>query len=225
MQLLRRIRVLYFGKSILNKPLRIKMCGMTREQDIARAATLGVDAIGLVFYPQSPRYITLAQAGELLKIKPFFVNIVAVLVNPSPQLVAEVLRELPIDYLQFHGDESPEFCKQFNYPYIKALQVHSKAMVEEAALNYLQASALLLDTPNDGLKGGSGMCFDWTLIPEELTKPLILAGGLNAENAKQIRRFHSIAAVDVCTGIELSAGIKDHAKMSQFVEAVWSNDD
>lgn len=197
------------------------MCGMTREEDIAYAASLGVDAIGLVFSPQSPRFVSLNQAKRLLQKLPLFVDAVAVLVNPEPSFVEELITELPISWLQFHGDESPEFCQQFGKPYIKAIQVDSAAAIYKSCEGHHQASAILLDTPSASSRGGTGKTFDWSLIPDNLSKPFILAGGLNVANIKDALRSCSPYAVDVSSGIEESPGIKDHKKMKQFVDAVW----
>lgn len=197
------------------------MCGMTREQDIAKAVALGVDAIGLIFHAQSPRCISIKQAKKLLSQSPVFVDVVAVLVNPIPSFVDEIINELPIQWLQFHGEESPEFCRQFNKPYIKTIHATSTAVIEQLVAEHQQAAAVLLDTPSLIQEGGTGRTFDWELIPETLTKAMILAGGLNAFNVNKAISKHSCYAVDVCSGIEASVGIKDHHKMSQFVNALW----
>ncbi len=201
--------------------VRIKMCGMTRKEDIAYAAFLGVDAIGLIFSTQSPRVITISQAKIILSNLPPFLDVVAVLVNPSPVLVDEIINELPIGFLQFHGEESAEFCNQFSKPYIKAMQVNPEAAIYEYAEAYQHASAILLDTPSATSHGGTGNTFDWKLIPSNLAKPLILAGGLKTANVKMAVDKGSPYAVDVCSGIEASPGIKDHEKMKQFVDALW----
>ncbi|AHE67503.1 phosphoribosylanthranilate isomerase [Legionella oakridgensis] len=198
---------------------RIKMCGMTRAEDILHAGILGVDAIGLIFYPRSVRCIAVEQGKVLLKTLPLFVDVVAVFVDPEVELVRRVLSEMPIDYLQFHGDESPEFCQQFRQPYIKAVPALSAEHILQAAKHHQQAVAILLDTPSDSSRGGSGKTFDWKLIPQQCSKPLILAGGLNADNVKKAVSSGLIDAVDVCSGVEASSGIKDHNKMSQFVSA------
>ncbi|KTD29800.1 N-(5'-phosphoribosyl)anthranilate isomerase [Legionella maceachernii] len=196
------------------------MCGMTREEDIIHAAKLGVDAIGLIFYPQSPRCVSLTQAKKLLRNVPLFVDVVAVLVNPSSLLVDEILNELPIGWLQFHGEESPEFCNQFKKPYIKAMQVSTAASIHKCCSDYPQASAILLDTPSESSYGGTGQTFDWGLIPGNLDKPFILSGGLDAANVNRAVNKGFPYAVDVCSGIEASYGIKDHEKMNQFVNAL-----
>lgn len=202
----------------MNKRVRIKMCGMTRREDIMTAAHLGVDAVGLIFHPASPRHVSLEQARELVRDWPVFVDLVAVLVNPAVQVVQKILDELPVSCLQFHGDEPPEFCRQFNRPFIKAVPVMSSASVNDAIAKYETASALLLETPSVGVRGGSGQVFDWNLIPLQRRLPLILAGGLNTANIVQALETCHPDAVDVCSGVESSPGIKDHDKMIRFVE-------
>ncbi len=196
------------------------MCGMTRAEDIAYAAQLGVDAVGLIVYPKSPRGVSIAQAKKILRDIPVFVDVVAVLVNPTALLVEEILQELPIDCLQFHGEEAAEFCRQFNKPYIKAVQVNSTAAIHQCTLAYQDAAAILLETPSAS-HGGTGKVFAWDLIPDDLAKPFILAGGLDAKNVGLALTQCSPYAVDVCTGVEAAQGIKDHVKMSAFVDALW----
>lgn len=200
------------------------MCGMKREEDIAHAASLGVDAIGLVFHPESPRCISITQAKKLLQKMPVFVDVVAVLVNPSTLLVDEIINQLPIVWLQFHGEESPEFCSQFKRPYIKAIQVNSAAAIYKCCAEYQSASAILLDTPSETSHGGTGKTFDWGLIPRNLDKPFILAGGLDETNVRLAATKCLPFAVDVSSGIEVSPGIKEHEKMSQFVDALWGRE-
>ncbi len=194
---------------------------MTRERDIAHATSLGVDAIGLIFYPKSSRYVSVEQAKILVQNAPVFLNIVAVLVNPAASLVEQIIRELPVQCLQFHGEESPEFCTQFKKPYIKAIQANSRDFITKLSSQHRHASAILLDTPSAAYHGGTGKVFDWEVIPENSKKPLILAGGLDANNVRKAVTGRSVYAVDVCSGIEVSPGIKDHDKMSQFVNALW----
>ena len=136
--------------------VRIKMCGMTRAEDIKVAASLGVDAIGLIFYPPSPRNVTIANAKVLLQIIPAFVDVVAVFVDPLQNLVQQVLDELPVQYLQFHGDESASFCQQFNRPYIKAMHATTTAAIENTISTHPHAAAILLDSPSATARGGSG---------------------------------------------------------------------
>ncbi len=197
------------------------MCGMTRAEDVAHAITLGVDAIGLIFYPKSPRNITIEKARVLLKNLPPFVDAVAVLVNPEETFVQQVIEELPIQLLQFHGDESPEFCQRFNKPFIKAMQPQTSEQVEQIMQEYSKAGAILLDTPSETNRGGTGVAFDWQIIPQNLPKPFILAGGLNEFNISDALKASKPYAVDVCSGIEAMPGVKDHIKMSQFIKVLW----
>ncbi|MBA2710586.1 MAG: phosphoribosylanthranilate isomerase [Tatlockia sp.] len=196
------------------------MCGMTREEDIAYAAYLGVDAIGLIFAEKSSRLITLSHAEKLMSNLPPFLNVIAVLVNPSQDFVEEMLHKLPISFLQFHGNESEEFCNYFNKPYIKAVQIDSFNAVDNYVKCYQKASGLLLDTPSEN-HGGTGKTFNWEFIPKHVKKPLVLAGGLNAANVEAALKMCSPYAVDVCSGVESSPGVKDHKKMKEFVEAIW----
>jgi len=196
------------------------MCGMTRIEDISHAIDLGVDAIGLIFYSKSSRYIDIKKATLLLKNKPPFLNAVAVLVNPVPKDVHSILDEIPIDLLQFHGDESPEFCQQFNKPFIKAIQPTSTPQITQQTSEFLQAQAILMDTPSNKARGGTGLTFDWSIIPQDASRPYILAGGLNQFNVNAAIRATHPYAVDVCSGIESLPGIKDHAKMDEFVAAI-----
>lgn len=200
---------------------RIKMCGMMRVDDINFALHLGVDAIGLIFYPSSPRSISIEQAKILLHGLPPFIDVVAVFVNPRESLVQQVLNELPIQYLQFHGEEPLSFCERFKCPYFKAIPAVSKKAILDACDQYKNAAALLLDTPNGIERGGSGVSFDWNIIPPGLTKPIILAGGLNSMNIVDAIQNCSPDAVDVCSGIEISPGVKNHDKMLQLVHALW----
>ncbi len=205
---------------MIDPRVRIKMCGMSRVSDIAHATALGVDAIGLIFYPKSRRYLDIMAAKMLLQSLPVFVDVVAVFVNPEATYVRQVIAELPIQYLQFHGEESPEFCEQFGRSYIKAVPAISADEITKMADQHKQATAILLDTPTPS-HGGSGMPFDWQIIPRMLNKPIILAGGLDSFNVGAAIKIGTPYAVDVCSGVEVSPGIKDHVKMSQFVNTVW----
>lgn len=195
---------------------------MTRSEDVQHAIQLGVDALGFVFYAKSPRAVTLEQAKLLLKNIPPFVDVVAVLVNPDKEFVQRILEELPVTLLQFHGDETPEFCQQFNMPYIKALHPFSETQILNTMNEFESARALLLDSASSGVRGGTGLSFNWQVIPKILPKPYILAGGLNELNVTNALNQSHPFAVDVCSGIEAVPGIKDHLKMELFVNAVWS---
>ncbi|CAM2995713.1 N-(5'-phosphoribosyl)anthranilate isomerase [Legionella steigerwaltii] len=198
--------------------IRVKMCGMTRSEDIAHAINLGVDAIGLIFYPKSTRCVSIEHAKVLLKELPAFVDSVAVLVNPEQELVYKIIEELPIQLLQFHGDETVEFCQQFKKPYIKAIHADSAEHIHQTARNFVSAHALLLDTPSKTVRGGTGCAFDWNIIPQRVEKPYILAGGLDEFNVLEAIKSCHPYALDLCSGIEMSPGVKDHGKMSRFMQ-------
>jgi len=203
----------------MQRNTRIKMCGMTCEEDIIHAATLGVDAIGLIFYSKSPRFVSVERAKQLLRNFPPFLSSVAVLVNPTVDEVREIVSELPVGYLQFHGNETPQFCEQFHKDYIKAIPATSAQAIHAAINSFSNAAAILLDTPSVA-HGGTGQAFDWTKIPSDSTKPLILAGGLDAGNICKAVIDVKPYAIDVCSGIEQSPGLKDHGKMIEFVNAL-----
>jgi phosphoribosylanthranilate isomerase len=199
--------------------VRIKMCGMTRKIDIAHAVSIGVDAIGLIFYEKSSRHVNIEQARLLLQNIPAFLDVVAVFVNAEVSFVRRVITELPIQLLQFHGEETPAFCEQFHKPYIKAIPATSADVIMELMSEHQHAAAVLIDTPSIQ-HGGTGQPFDWQRIPRQLTKPYILAGGLDANNVVSALAACSPYAVDVCSGVEVSAGIKDHEKMNSFVNVL-----
>jgi len=199
---------------------RIKVCGITRVEDALVAARCGADALGLVFYKQSPRYVTTIQAKQLVDALPPFVTVVGLFVNSEVEFVREVMANVPLDMLQFHGDEPPEFCGQFALPYLKAIRVKAGVDLLQCASDYYSAKGLLLDAHVDGIPGGTGTAFDWTLIPSELPLPLILSGGLDLGNVysaiKQVKPY----AVDVSSGVEASKGIKDAAMIAAFINEV-----
>lgn len=199
--------------------MRVKMCGMTRAEDIEHAINLGVDALGFIFYQKSARFCTIEKAKELLKQLPPFVDTVAVLVNAEPDFVTRIINELPIQLLQFHGDEDLNFCQKFHKPYIKAIHPHDSAFISNSMSEFESAQAILLDTPST-VRGGSGVAFNWRIIPEKVPKQYILAGGLNECNIREALQTCSPYAVDVCSGIEALPGIKDHIKMSRFMTAL-----
>lgn len=199
---------------------RIKICGITREQDLHAVAHGGADAIGLVFYEKSPRHVALPQAIKLARAVPPFVTVVGLFVNPSIEYVRTVLAQVSLDVLQFHGEESPEFCAQFGKPYLKAVRVKAGVDLLQCASLYGDAQGLLLDAFIEGTHGGTGESFDWALIPQDLPLPIILSGGLHAGNVaaaiKQVRPH----AVDVSSGVESAKGIKDAAKVAAFINEV-----
>lgn len=201
---------------------RVKICGITRADDARAVAMSGADAIGLVFYEKSPRHVSVAQAAKLAAVLPPFVTVVGLFVNASTETVREVLAAVPLDVLQFHGDEAPGFCEQFHKPYLKAIRVKAGVDLIQCAARFQTAQGLLLDAHVEGIPGGTGASFDWTLIPEALPLPLILSGGLSAENvAAGIRRVRPYA-VDVSSGVETGKGVKDAAKIARFMQEVKS---
>ena len=203
---------------------RIKICGITREQDVQAVAASGADALGLVFYDKSPRHVMLQQAAQLVKAIPPFVTLVGLFVNPSADEVREVLRQAPLDVLQFHGEEEPEFCAQFGRPYLKAVRVKAGVDLVQCAVRYSGAQGLLLDAFIEGTHGGTGASFDWALIPHDLPLPVILSGGLHAGNVVEAIRQVRPCAVDVSSGVEAAKGIKDAAKIAAFMREVRKMD-
>ncbi|OGS72242.1 MAG: N-(5'-phosphoribosyl)anthranilate isomerase [Gallionellales bacterium GWA2_60_142] len=199
---------------------RIKICGITRAEDAMAVAASGADAIGLVFYAKSPRHASAEQAAQLAAVLPPFVTTVGLFVDADAAFVREVLRVVPLDVLQFHGDETPEYCAQFGRPYLKAIRVKAGVDLLQCAAQFSTAQALLLDAYVAGVPGGTGATFDWGLIPRQLPLPVILSGGLDAENvAEAIERVRPYA-VDVSSGVEVGKGIKDAAKVAAFVNEV-----
>ena len=203
---------------------RVKICGITRAQDAEAAAGQGADAIGLVFYRPSPRCVTLERARQIVAATPAFVATVAVFVNPSRDEVETVIRECGVTLLQFHGDEPPDFCAGFSRPYIKAARIRPDLDLLKYLSPHAAARAWMLDAFHEDLWGGTGGAFDWSLVPRSAAKPVILSGGLTADNvAEAVRRVRPYA-VDVSTGVEGSKGIKDAAKIAAFIGAVRRED-
>jgi phosphoribosylanthranilate isomerase len=203
---------------------RIKICGLTREEDVDAAVAAGADAIGFVFYPPSPRYITPQRAAELARRIPPFVDVVGLFVNEAPEFVRAACEALPINVLQFHGDEDAAYCRQFARPYLRAARVRPGLDLVEFASSFPDARGVLLDAFVEGY-GGGGHVFDWTLIPSNLPSYLVLSGGLTADNiGDAIRRVRPVA-VDVSSGVEAGKGIKDHSKIAAFVAAVRKADE
>jgi phosphoribosylanthranilate isomerase len=211
---------------------RIKLCGLSRRADVELAVDLGADAIGLVFYPPSPRSVGVAEAIDLASALPPFVSVVGLFVNPTADWVGEVTSNVPLTMLQFHGDETSAQCEQLasvaGLPWLRALRVGANANAAdlvESALNYSTAGGLLFDTLVEGY-GGGGKTFDWSLIPAELARRAVLSGGLNAQNVGDAIRRVRPYAVDVSSGIEVpgARGVKDPARMAAFVRAVREAD-
>lgn len=200
--------------------VRSKICGITRVEDALAAAQAGADAIGLVFYAKSPRAVNVQQAREIIAALPPFVTTVGLFVNVSRCELAEILEAVPLDLLQFHGDETPQDCEGYNRPWIKALRVRPGDDLEAECKRYAGASGILLDTYVAGLPGGTGEAFDWTLVPRHLSKPIILAGGLSPDNVAAAIAQVQPYAVDVSGGVEQAKGIKDPARIDAFLDAV-----
>lgn len=204
---------------------RIKICGITRVEDAVVAAEQGADAIGIVFYPPSPRFVAdngLAR-DIALAVGPF-VTVVGLFVDPAPDVVKSILKAVPLHLLQFHGDESETFCRQFERPYMKALRMKPGADISEMASQYEHAAGILLDAYREGVPGGTGETFDWAAIPSTLSQPLVLAGGLHAQNVGDAVRAARPWAVDVSGGVEASKGIKDAELVARFCHAVRAAD-
>ena len=202
---------------------RVKICGITRSEDAEAAARAGADAIGLNFYPPSPRFLSLEWARQLASEVPAFVSTVAVFVNPAAAEVYTVLERVRPAMLQFHGEEDPVFCAQFGVPYIKACRVKPGVDLLEYLRPFSSAAGWLLDSHVEEY-GGVGERFDWSLVPEERTRPLILSGGLAPGNVGKAIRQVRPWAVDVSSGVESAKGIKDAAKISAFMTEVRNAD-
>ena len=202
---------------------RIKICGLTRPQDVAEAVAAGADALGFVFYEASPRFVTPEQAQALVREMPPFVTPVGLFVNASPSWIDNVLEAIPSLVLQFHGDETVLQCQQSVRPYLRAARMTPDLNLLDFAQEYSDAQALLLDAHVQGY-GGAGKVFDWSLIPPNVSRPLVLSGGLHAKNViqgiMQVRPW----AVDVSSGVESAKGIKDAALIYQFCTAVAQAD-
>ena len=203
---------------------RIKICGITRPEDAQAAVASGADAIGLVFYAKSPRAVTVEQAQRIVAVVPPFVSVVALFVDELADEITRILGSVQIDLIQFHGDEEPEFCRQFGRPWVKALRVRPETNLEEACHTYQNARGVLLDSWQEGVPGGTGRVFDWQLASRELPLPVVLAGGLQADNVGSAIVRVQPAAVDVSGGVEQSPGIKDAGKIRRFVAAVRAAD-
>ena len=202
------------------KPIRIKICGITRPEDALAAAEAGADAVGLVFYAKSKRAVTAVQAREIAAVLPPFVSAVALFVNEQPDVIRQILRQVPIDVIQFHGDEDDDFCRQFDRPYLKAVRVQSAADIQTACAKFPNARALLFDAYHPTEYGGTGQSFDWTLLRGNIGKPWILAGGLTAGNVAEAVKTSGAVAVDVSGGVESAAGVKDALKIRAFAAAL-----
>ncbi len=200
----------------------VKICGITRVEDALAATRAGAHAIGLVSYAPSPRYVTPAKAAEIIRALPPFVTAVGLFVDASADDVRAALAAAPLQLLQFHGSETPAFCRQFARPYMKTVRMKPGVDLLQYAENFHDARALLLDSHVEGLHGGSGAVFDWTLVPGGLPLPVVLSGGLTVENVVEAVRKVRPAAVDVSSGVESAKGIKDARKIAAFIKEVRS---
>ena len=229
----RRLWIVPFGRATeiewshgVKQRVRVKICGITSVNDALAAAQAGADAIGLVFYAPSPRAVTPAQAQAMIAALPPFVTTVGLFVNATAAEVDAVLSQVALDRLQFHGDETPEFCAQFTRPYMKAVRMQAETSLAAVAKAHRHTQGLLVDTYKKGVPGGTGETFHWQWVSPDsrgpLTLPLILAGGLHADNVAQACQVTRPWAVDVSGGVEKSPGVKSLIKMQQFVAAVNS---
>lgn len=208
----------------MNQRTRIKFCGFREAEDVAAAVSIGADALGFVFYPPSPRALAPADAATLIRSVPPFVTTTGLLVNPDRKTVDSLLAEVPLDLLQFHGDEDDAFCRQFGRPFIKAVRVHPDMDLATALDQWPSASGLLLDAWHPEQPGGTGLTFDWQRIPLRWRRRIILAGGLTPDNVGQAVRTIRPYGVDVSGGIEQHKGKKDSALMAAFAAAVQHED-
>lgn len=197
--------------------VRVKICGITRLQDLHAACDAGADALGFVFYEKSPRHVSITTAAALLRELPPFVQGIGLFVNAEPAFIESVLQAVPLDLLQFHGDERPADCARFGRPYIKAVRVNRETDLLKCAADFDAARGLLLDAWVPGVPGGTGERFDWSLIPPNLPKPVILSGGLTPDNVAEAVQRVRPWAVDVSSGVEATKGIKDARKIAQFI--------
>ncbi len=200
--------------------VKVKICGITSVKDALAVSDAGADAVGLVFYPKSSRYLSIQQAIEICNALPPFITIVGLFLDADKQAVDAVLRQVPLDLLQFHGSESPQYCANFSRPYIKAVGMLGLDSFSNYADRYPDAKALLVDGHAPGAAGGTGNSFDWNAIPTHYSKPIILAGGLNPDNIALAIESTSVYAVDLSSGVETSPGIKSQQKIMALMQEV-----
>lgn len=201
---------------------RVKICGITREQDAMAAAEYGADAIGFVFYEPSPRYVSVERAAAIARELPPFLTTVALFVNADADTIASVVDQVGIDLLQFHGQECPDYCARHRRPWIRAVRMKPDTDLLAAQAEFAAGRGLLLDAYRPGVPGGTGETFDWERIPAELASRIVLAGGLNPENISDAVRRVRPYAVDVSGGVEADKGIKDPHKIKAFIKEVRS---
>lgn len=199
------------------KPVRVKICGLTTVDDALAAVTAGADAIGLVFYADSPRAVSIEQARTIAYAVGPFVTTTALFVDAEPSFVDSVLAQVPVQLLQFHGNETAAYCESFQRPYMKALRMKPGLDVRAVMANYVSASAILLDAYRPGVPGGTGETFDWARVPNNTPQPIVLAGGLTPTNIAAALAATDVYGVDVSGGVESAPGIKDHSKIHTFI--------
>jgi len=197
--------------------VRVKICGITSVTDARAAVDAGADAIGLVFYEPSPRAVSIDQARAIASSVGPFVTVVGLFVDADERFIRDVLANVSLHVLQFHGNESREFCEQFQRPYMKAIRVRPELNIAQEIEKYLSASAILLDAYRPGIPGGTGESFDWQRVPQESSRPIVLAGGLTAENVTTAIQTTRVYGVDVSGGVESAPGQKDSHKVAQFI--------
>lgn len=198
--------------------IRIKICGLTRVDDALAAISAGADAIGLVFYSKSPRAVSIEIARDIAMAAGPFMTVTGLFVDADRMFVEDVLKRVPLHLLQFHGDESVEYCDSFHRPYIKALRMKPDLEVSHAISQFGSAVGILLDAYRPGVPGGTGESFDWGRIPQRSDRPIVLAGGLNPENVADAIKSTRIYGVDVSGGVESAPGIKDAEKIQMFIQ-------
>ncbi len=203
---------------------RVKICGFTSAEQAAFAAHAGTDAIGLVFYPPSPRYVSISRAQEIVAALPAFTSVVALFVDATEAQIRDVIDQVPIDLLQFHGDEPAESCRLYAKPYIKAIRMRANTDIKALSTEYHDAQGLLLDAYHAQTQGGTGERFDWDLIPKHCALPIILAGGLETHNARDAIERVKPYALDISSGVEVAKGIKDNNKIAAFLTEVYLSD-
>jgi len=199
---------------------KIKICGITNPKNALDAVDLGVDALGFVFFEESPRYIEPKKARKIINLLPLFVLRVGLFVNASKEEVLSAISDSSVNVLQFHGDEDEQFCNQFNLPYIKAISFQDGVNLLEYCKLFTSSSAILIDTYSENMRGGTGKTFNWDLLPKELPLPLIIAGGLDSGNVSSLINSINPYGVDVSGGVESDKGIKDYTMMKNFVLGV-----
>lgn len=205
--------------------MQVKICGITRTDDAMVAVEAGADAIGLIFYSGSKRFVNPDTAADIISNVAPYTSIVGLFVNADAEYVQTVLNHCPLSQLQFHGDESPEFCSSFNRPYVKSVPVSDAGNMSEIVAAHRNARAYLFDTQVPGEHGGTGKTFDWQLMPKKNIGHRVLAGGLDAENVAEAIRIAGPDAVDVSSGVEVSPGKKDHDKLYRFIRAAKRADE